>query len=309
MAFSATMAALEGFRLTRRQPAAVASWAVLMLVFNLAIITTLIGIAGPALTEMTVARGNPSGDPERMLSLMGQMVVAYMVVIPMSLIVVAVATTAVYRAMKSEKGDRAGFLRLGVAELRQILVSLVVGVIGFVGLFVLTLLISLVIGFFAALLGAGGGGAANAAGFVVMILLVYLMIIIGWLAFYVKFSFAGPMTFADNRIRIFASWKATSGRFWSLFGCYLFAGVLGVIVILIGIVIALAVAVAFGASISEVMQPDMSSIAAYYTPGVAAYTVVTSIFSALFYTIILSPAASAYQQIYGRAEDISGTFS
>ena len=307
MAFSATMAALEGFRLTRRQPAAVAVWAVLMLVFNLAAIGLLIMIAGPAMTEMSQLSADQSADPERMLALMGPMAGAYGALIPLSLVFIAMVTTAVYRASSSEKGDTFGFLRLGIAEFRQVVVSLVVGLMALVALFVIVLVLGMIMGMIGVAMGGSGTGAAVAM--VLIVILLYFVMLAGWLGFYVKFSFAGPMTFVEKRIRIFESWKATSGRFWPLMGCYLFAGVLGVVVALLGLVIGMAAVIGVGGDVAEVFQTDMTSMATYFTPGMLAYVVISSIFNALTYAIFLSPAMAAYLQIHGRAEDISGTFS
>lgn len=302
MAFSATEAALEGFRLTRRHPVAVAVWAALMLVFNLGVSVLMVVMAGPQLMAMSqMDQTNPEAmAPQEVLALMGPVMGVYAILVMLSLIVVSVLTAAVYRAAGSEGGDRAGFLRFGADEFRQMAVGLIVGLLGFVGLIVLTVVISIPVGLAAT--------TGNMASMFVAMLLLYAVMAVGGLAFYTKFSFAGPMTFASRRIRIFESWKATSGRFWPLAGCYLMATLLGLLVAFLGWVISIGGLMALGGTFEQAMVPDMTSLAVFLTPGRAAYLAVNAVFSALSYTIFLSPAFAAWHQIHGSAASVGRTF-
>lgn len=302
MAFSATEAALEGFRLTRRHPAAVAVWAVLMLVFNVGVAVLMVVMAGPQLMVMSqMDQTNPEAmAPQELLAMMGPVMGVYAILIVASLIVMSVLTAAVYRAAGSEGGDRAGFLRFGADEFRQMAVGLIVGLLGFVGLIVLTVVISIPVGLAAT--------TGNMAAIFVAMLLLYAVMAVGGLAFYTKFSFAGPMTFASKRIRIFESWKATSGRFWPLAGCYLMATLLGLLVAFLGWVISIGGLMALGGTFEQAMTPDMASLAVFLTPGRAAYLAVNAVFSALSYTIFLSPAFAAWRQIHGSAASVGRTF-
>jgi len=302
MAFSATEAALEGFRLTRRHPAAVAVWAALMIVFNVGVATLMVVMAGPQLMAMSqMDQTNPETmAPQDALAMMGPVMGVYAILIVASLIVMSVFTVAVYRAAGSQGGDRIGFLRFGADEFRQMAVGLVIGLLGFVGLIVLTLLVSIPVGFAAA---SGNMGTVFGA-----MLLLYAVMIVCGLVFYTKFSFAGPMTFASRRMRIFESWKATSGRFWPLAGCYLMATLLGMLVAFLGWVISIGGLMALGGTFEQAMVPDMSSLAAFLTPGRVVYLVINAVFSALSYTIFLSPAFAAWRQIHGSAANVGNTF-
>lgn len=302
MAFSATEAALEGFRLTRKHPAAVAVWAALMVVFNVGVAVLMVVMAGPQLMAMSqMDQTNPEAmPPQELLGMLGPVMGVYAILIVASLIVVSVFTAAVYRAAGSEGGDRAGFLRLGADELRQMAVGLIVGLLGFVGLIVLTLLFSVVIGLTAA--------AGNMAAIFGVMLLLYVAMAAGGLAFYTKFSFAGPMTFQSKRVRVFESWKATSGRFWPLAGCYFMATLLGLLVAFLGWVISIGGMMALGAGFDQIMVPDMTSLAVFLTPSRVVYLVINAVFSALSYTIFLSPAFAAWRQIHGSAASIERNF-
>ncbi len=297
MAFSATDAALEGFRLARRHPRAVIAWALATLAFNVISIVSMILIAGSSLTSLMQMGRDPSGSPEEMMSLFAPLIGLYAVLIPVTLVFVGILTTAVYRATLTDAADRLGFLRLGADEIRQILVALIVGILGFVVIFAVTLVVAIIGGVLAA--ATSGGGDPNIAGIFIMMALIYLGMFVASIAFYVKFSFAGPMTFLDRRIRVFQSWGATKGYFWRLFGCYLLAVVLGVLVALLGWFMGMALMLAFGGDVSQMMAPDMSSLSTYLTPAMIAYIVLSSGISALTYAIFLSPAMAAYRDIRG----------
>ncbi len=297
MAFSATDAALEGFRLVRAHPKAAGWWALACLVFNLVAVILMIVMAGPQLTDLVQSSGDPGADPQEVMSLMTPLLGVYGLLIPISLLFLGVLTAAIYRATLTETTDRLGFLRLGADEARLILVSLVVGVIGVVVILLMTILAGMAGGFLAVAM--SGGGEPNIGATIVMMAIMYITMIFASIAFYVKFSFAGPMTFLDRKVRIFHSWGATRGYFWRLFGCYFLAAILGVLVALLGWFIGMAVMMALGGGMAQMMTPDMSSLAAYLTPGMIAYTVVSSAISALTYAIFLAPAMAAYRDIRG----------
>lgn len=321
MSFSATDAALEGFRIARERPMAMLIWAVASLVISVASSVGAVSLFGDTLNQLSDMSGTGGADPEQAMAIMGQLGLLYLFVMPVALLVFSIFTTAVYRAVLKPADSAFGYLRLGAAELRiavvmVVLFLLVVAVS--IGLLILLALVAALLGGLFSMGGQGGGVGAMGIVFVV-VLFGYIGMLFVSLAFWTKFSLAGPMTFAEGRIRIFESWGATKGRFWTLFGSYLLAGILGLVVSLLGGAISLAFVVALGGSAAqgsdlaamfEAMQADYSSLAVFFTPAMVANMVISALFSALTYAIFLAPPAVAYRAIMGRsAPALADSFS
>lgn len=318
MAFSATDAALEGFRIARERPKAVLIWALASLALSVGSALLIVTMFGGLMTRM--ADMETSGDPQAAMAMMGQMGGFYLVMLPLGLLVMSVFTAAVYRAVLRPSDSAFGYLRLGADELRLAVVTFVLGLLSIVLSFAVIIVLSIL----SAIIGVGmigaagnGGGVGGMLSMIIMVIILYLIAGMAVLAFATKLSLAGPMTFAERRIRIFESWSATKGRFWSLFGCYLLAGILGIVVSLLGWIISFAVMSGFGghasaaggfAGMFEAMQPDFASLATYFSAAMIANLVISSIFSALTYAIFLAPAAVAYREIVGNGRTVSETF-
>jgi len=52
--------------------------------------------------------------------------------------------------------------------------------------------------------------------------------------------------------------------------------------------------------LSSIFKPDETSIRTYFNPGLIAYMITGSVFSALYYAVIASPGAVAYAQLHDR---------
>lgn len=289
--FSPTEAALEGFRIAREKPRTMLVWAGANLVISVAVGLLLIALFGPMLAELEAVAGGGSEDPAEALAMFQRLAPLYALMIPLGLMVIAVTSAAVYRVVLRPEDSRYGYLRLGKDELRLALLMLVYMVlaIGF------TFVVTLVAGLLAA--GAGElGGVGAMLGMLIGLGALAFMIFVG-----VRMSLAGPMTFAEQRLRVFESWTLTRGNFWRLLGAYVLSLILALIVALLALIIYFAVAALTAGgdlgAVGKVFSPDTTSIATYFTPGMAIYLVFAAFLGAIQNAVVYAPPAVAYRDL------------
>jgi hypothetical protein len=295
--FSPTDAALEGFRITREKPRVLLVWASFNLIISLIMGVALVGLFGPTLMELEAMSGQGSEDPAEALAMLQKLGPLYTLMIPAGLLVIAVTSAAVYRIVLRPSDSRYGYLRLGADELRLVGLMLIylVLAIGF------TFAVTLAAGLLAAGAGAIGGGAGTLLGVLILLATLAFMTFVA-----VRLSLAGPMTFAQGRLRVFESWTLTRGNFWRLLGAYVLALVLALIVAVLALVIYAAIAaITVGGDLSQVgrvFQPDMSSIGSYFTVSMLIYMVFGAFLSAVQNAVIYAPPAVAYRELTGAGE-------
>jgi hypothetical protein len=303
--FSPSEAAVEGFRLLRREPMTFVTWA------GVLIVVSLLSYGGMYLAGMPAMMHQMSevqpGDPQaaaRLMSMMGSFFGVFFLVIPLVLLIYSVVVCGVYRAVLRPEEKGFARLRLGADEFRMILLWIVLGLLGFVAAIAFVIVAAIVGAVVGMSLAAGGTGHGGGAGVFLMIALIYLGYFAFCIWFWVQFSMAAPMTFAERRLAIFESFQVVKGHFWSLVGCFLLTLVIALICILVLACIQLPASMALGApSIFAAMEhpgqtPDTSYI---FQP---AYIVVMSLINALgvvIYPIVFAPQAAAYRDITGSA--------
>ena len=309
MQFKITEAAFEGFRLVRREPRTVAIWAVFNLVAGVALTAAMIG-SGFGRFMGASAKGTMS--PEVMLGFfVGEGVAALGMIL-----VASIMGAAVYRAILRPTEAPLTRLRFGGDELRLILLSVIMGMV-FVVLTIALVIPVVLIGFAIA---AGSGFSHNGtdggtAGVILTALLGYLIVLVGLVYFAVRFSLAGVMTFAERRLRVFESWRLTKGRFWRLLGCYGLAILLMVPLYMVTMTVYFGVTFAFSGgdaarAMGEVIRPDMTTVAAYFSPARTIYLLVASALAGVLTAVTYAPAAAVYRDIADtRPENQAEVFS
>ncbi len=308
MAFSASEAAFEGFRIIRREPKAAVVWGVFLLVVSVASALLLLPFTRAATAGFGVTPGaRPS--PAVAAAIVGQVGRLYLVLIPVWLIVSSVFSAAIYRAVLRPRETGFGRLRLGGDELRLVGLYLLMGVF-FMALGIVVTLVGTMIG-----IGVSMALKSSAGGVGIVVGMVYLLMLIIFLWVGVRLSFAAPMTFAESRIRLFPSWRATKGRFWPLFGCYLLAWIFAALVLLVDL--AVSGALAFGMNggsmtraVTQLMRPDYSSVGAMFTPLYILRLLVGAAFGVVMWTVMAAAPAAAYRAIAAtKPEDQAETFA
>ena len=178
------------FRVIRDRPIALAVWSLLYLLVSAAMTLAM----RPELGVQVAGRAGLIG----LILLLDAIYFVVMVIV----------LTAVQRAILHPERNRFFYLRLGMDELRALLLFLLLGV----GAYIL-----LVVAIVVPLLIAGGIGLGST-----MAVAVVTMVVVGaflvWLE--VRLSLSFPLTVMRGRLVIGESWRLTRGRFWPLFGTY-----------------------------------------------------------------------------------------
>ena len=303
MAFSATDAAFEGFRLVRRNPVALVGWTLLYLVYTLA---TLFA-AGGMMRSMSVwmeqmealEAGPPPSSPEALVPIMESYVAAMSHMawaIPLSLVIGAVLMAAIARAVLTPGTSGFGYMRLGMDEVRVFVVTIVIAI-----LYSIAACIAVVA---AAVIGGIAISAIEGWGALVMVLAM-LAAIAFMICLAVRWSLAVPITIAQKKFAIFDSFAVTKGRFWPLLGMAFIAFVMVVIVSLLAGIVAMPISMMGGMSMFGNMGGDPTEMFRDFNPTnpwIIASSVVNAFVYALTVAVLYAPFSAAYRDIVGPAE-------
>jgi hypothetical protein len=289
--FSATDAAFTGFRIVRERPMAAAVWAALQLVISLILGAFIVATAGPQLMALQAAAFSPPTDPTAAFAMVRQLLPMYAGLLVFGLIFYPILYAAMARAVLRPAEDGFGYLRLGADELRQLGLMLLILVLGFI-FYVFSILIfaaAIVVGHFA-------GGLASA----LIAAIAIVAFVVGWIFIGTRLSLASPLTFATRRVDLFGSWALTKGKFWPIFGAYLLAVTLAVVVYLLGYAVILGIVAAAGGGaggLAAMAHPDLASMSAFLSPPRLIQTILSAMLMALIWPVILTPPASIFRSL------------
>jgi hypothetical protein len=276
-AFSASEAALEGFRLTRERPGTIAAWSAVYAVSMIVIGEVMLSSLGAEAVQIARKGRYTPADVEAVATKLAHSIPAFILVLLLAVALISIITAGIFRLVLRPQERGIAHLRLGADELRLTAMNVLLFGIGLVCLFV---------GFVAIRAAENGGPVAGVvAGAVVAALTI-------WIG--VRLSLATPTTFQAGRISLVASWELTRGRFWPLFGMILLAVIFYVIIWLL-------VTVIWFTLVSLAGGPDaVTNGAAPLTvlAGIAAFAV-QMLLSVIQLVMIYAPFAVAYQQLHG----------
>jgi hypothetical protein len=277
--FSASDAALEGFRLTRERPGTIATWIGIYAVGLVIIGWLMLASLDPHLMELARKGGFSQDDLEQISGMLADSMPAFLLVLVMVVALTSVLTAGIFRIVLRPEEKGFAHLRLGADELRLTAVNLVLFAIG---------MVCLTAGILAVTLAEQSG---SSIGLVAAVVVALLTIWVG-----VRLCLATPMTFATRKIAIGPAWELTRGRFFPLFGMIVLAGIFYImIVLLVNIIVAAVEAVAGGKV--DLTDPAHLSPAAWVA--VLAPLALNFILQVVQIVMIYSPFAVAYQQIHG----------
>ena len=298
MAFSATDAVFEGFRVVRRQPLALVFWAL----FYAAIMAAAFAMIGPSLIGFVTAteqleQSGATPTMEDFAPLFQMMGLLFAVLLPASLITSAMMHAAIARSVLRPGESAFGYLRLGMDEVRVLVVSVVLFLVFMVLMAVSSGLIGVAVGMTVA-------AEAPALWLLVVLLVLATIALFAWL--FVRLSLAIPITMAERRIAIFDSFGFTKGRFWPLLGMALLAWVLSMVVGLLGSLVAMPLELATGGGITALEGLEDESLQVILQsawPAIGAWILINAAMSALQVAVVYAPFAAAYRDIKGVASE------
>jgi hypothetical protein len=292
MRFSATEAAFEGFRIVRRHPLAIVFWGLAYVIFFVAFFA-LVGGQLPGI--MAQAEALQGGEPD--MAAFQELGQSYFTILglgaPLGLLLSAVLSAGVARAVLSPADKAFGYLRLGGDELRVLAVNVILSLVMGLGFFVL----AMVVGVVATVVGQSNQGAGVLVGVLAGLAALVLAV---WVS--IRLSLAVPLTMAQKRIAPFASFQATKGHTLPILGMAVIAFIMSILVSLLGSVVALPIMMVTGGGLEQLAALEGQSTQAILqtaAPGLLAWGVVNAVLSALQLAVVYAPFAAAYRDLMG----------
>ena len=290
MNFSATEAAFEGFRVVRRKPLTVVFWALAYVAMMGIIFALAGGSIASLIAEMQTQQSSGSPDPEAIMAMWGGLLPMFGLILPVGLLFGAVMNAAVVRSVIRPEQSAFGYLRLGMDEVRVLMVTVVLAILYFVFMFAMMFAVGVLAGF--------TGAAGIPALWILVVLAGICAVVLGlWLA--VRFSLAVPITVAEGRIAILESFTMTRKHAWPLFGMAIIAWIMSMVVALLGGLVALPARMileANGDLASMAGQSTLEIIQAAW-PLVVGWIVIQSVLSALQLAVVYAPYSAAYRDL------------
>jgi hypothetical protein len=224
-------------------------------------------------------------------------------------LVVMVLYTAIQRAVLRPGEPGFASLRLGMDEVRAILLMIFYVVLFYIGLIFLGVVMVLFVG------ATVNTGSVATVWFMVVIQLVALFCLIAW--FYVKLSLSFPLTLLRRRFVMGEAWTLSRGRFWTLFGAYF---TIFMITFALSLVVGLltqqeyfSAAFQSGFNSESAQQAAVRQYDRLNSGGIDAMTMLNWVLSAALGTLSLTllggATATAARELSGDLEGLTDTFS
>jgi hypothetical protein len=307
--------ATVGFRVIRDRPLILAYWFGATLLFSLGAAALMFTVAGSAFTDIvSQSTATTPQAPEQALALVGRVLGAIGLLLPLYLLFGAVMTTAANRAVLEPDNSAFGYLRVGADELRTLVVLVAVAVLVVVAYMVLAILVGLIFG--GAVMGGAAAGGNLAGGlFAGLLMLVMIPALIAAVAYFAtRMSLAVPQTFDTKSINIFGTWKLTKGNTGKLFLAYLLAFLIYFGISMVGGLLNLALGLGgragiLGAASKAGDGANTASLLTLMGPTFLLSLVISGVVSTLGLAVMVCPSAQAYRLLGRRPTEAAEVFA
>lgn len=274
--FAYTRDALEGFRILRRHPGAVALWVASYLAIEIALGLLIIFTNGrERLASVSVKFAGLFSAPERIWDFIVHFGLSTAALLLLGLMFTLTFCMAIYRAVLTPDDQRFGYIRFGADELRLTVVSLLTPL--------LVPTVPVAIAAAAASRAFRGEGVVALIGFAASLAVSAISI---WVS--VRLMLVGPMTLDRGEHSIEDSWRLSRGHFWPLLWITILSVLLGIGVqifsTIVGVIVA---AIALGSEKGSLAAIILAIVGLLLVP----------FFSTLTLLVMASPAAAAYRRI------------
>jgi hypothetical protein len=214
-----------------------------------------------------------------------------------------IAFAAVVRAASRPADERFAYLRVGMDELRLIGLSILLALMIMASILVGMLLIGVIGAALGAVVGSVGGVLAGVLAIALLCATLYAE---------VRISLAGVFTIIERRIVIKDAWRATKGRFWSLFLSYLLLGLVFLVLSILVIAITQPASIAAYASfdpraIQAASQAQLASRGGFTVASIVQ-SVLGAVIAVPFGVIVIAGMTATAQEISGLGASVAQTF-
>jgi hypothetical protein len=286
--FSVQDVAFGGFADVRAHPRALWIWTPLAFAASIVLQIVSFGFAAPGLESQVLDQ-----DPGQAIAMVQKLLPTELAVAAVSMVITAIAQTAMIRMVIRPSEDRLGYVRLGRDELRQFALALFAFAVITGVYLVAALAFLLVVGGLAAMAGAPTLLAIVLALTATLCVVVFVS---------VRLSLAPALTFDRGRIDLFGSWALTRSRFWPMLGLYLLVGALcAVVYVFAGVLIYGLGGLVMGSEIVSLTRTP-ASVAGLFSPLRLIMAAFWSFLSALVWPVLFTPSARLYARLAPAAD-------
>ena len=289
-------AVLSGFRLIRREPLAVLAWGLVYVLFNLACFALFAPVYLNAFANARAMAGAAAAGPSALTADALRIQGLGMLLGVVGMIMRAIQTCAVSRAVLRPGDRRFGYLRLGTAELCLALIYL--------GLYFATLIAVLVLVMAFSLLTAALYLAHALQVAVVLDLLAFVAAVSAAIYVSLRLSLIAPLVVEDEKPHFARSWIITRGHAGALLAVALclFGILIAMEVLLVGVLLFVAAAhlstlsqgAEGSARVTAFFARSPAAILSAILPYVAGLSVIAVPLAGAAWAIIAAPWARAY---------------